>query len=199
MIKNIVFDIGGVIWKGNHSIIFEKTDLNDKEKEELEEKYFKPWLKVDLGEETVVERFSSCTFSFKIDEKTKDKLIHFYKYREFNEEIIKLMHELKDNDYNIYILSNNNKESIKYLKSLNKLNFLNGWILSCDVHEMKPGKEIYEILFDKYNLKPSECYFIDDKGKNIKEGKNLGMYGFVFKDDIHELINDMKGKGINVR
>ena len=35
MIKNIVFDIGNVIWKGQPLDVLEKTTYSEKEKEEL--------------------------------------------------------------------------------------------------------------------------------------------------------------------
>lgn len=195
MIKNIIFDIGGVIWKGNHSSILDKLNLSLKEKDEIEKVYFKPWLKVDLGKETINERFSSCKFSFKINNDIKDKIINFYKYREFNYDVINLINKLKEKGFNIYILSNNNKEAINYLKGLDILKNIDGWIVSCDTHLMKPSEEIYKALLNKFNLNPHECYFIDDKEKNINAAKKLGIDGYIFKNT-DDLINDMIDKKI---
>lgn len=75
---------------------------------------------------------------------------------------------------------------------------LSGQIVSSEEKCLKPDKEIYLKLFEKYNLKPSECYFIDDKEENIEAGKRLGMDGFVFKDNVEELKNDLKNKSVNI-
>ena len=73
--------------------------------------------------------------------------------------------------------------------------------MSCDYHLVKPNKEIYLKLFENYNLKPEECFFIDDREENIKAGQILGMNGHVFdykKYGISALIKDLKANGVNV-
>jgi lysophospholipase L1-like esterase len=67
---------------------------------------------------------------------------------------------------------------------------MDGGIWSCDVHAIKPGAEIYKMLFDKYGLVPEECIFIDDHKENIDEGKKFGMKGLVFKDQ-SQLLTDL--------
>ena len=60
---------------------------------------------------------------------------------------------------------------------------------------------IYEIFFEKYNLNPSECYFIDDKFNNIEMGKKFGMNGFVLEwkeNQFENLIEDMKKNNIEI-
>ena len=70
-----------------------------------------------------------------------------------------------------------------------------GWIFSCDYQIMKPDPKIYNILFETYNLKPEECFFIDDSIKNIEIGSKLGMAGFVLDYEnigIAELRKELK-------
>ena len=67
---------------------------------------------------------------------------------------------------------------------------MDGGIWSCDVHTIKPGAEIYKLLFDKYGLVPEESLFIDDHKENIAVGKKLGMKGIVFKDH-DQLVADL--------
>ena len=47
---------------------------------------------------------------------------------------------------------------------------------------LKPQKEIYERLFEKFNIKPEECYFIDDLQLNIDGAAACGMKGYCFAD-----------------
>ncbi len=59
---------------------------------------------------------------------------------------------------------------------------LDGQIISSEEKVIKPEPEIYHRLFRKYNLKPEECIFTDDRAENIEGGRRLGMNGIVFKD-----------------
>ncbi len=201
MIKNIVFDIGNVILKGNSSSVLNDIELTDDEYEIIKNGFFSNCEKLDLGTETIEEHFEKCNIPIKLKEKVgvKERLINYYKYREFNIEIVELMKKLKNSNYDIFILSNNNKEVYNYLSKLPMFECVNGWVVSCDFCVVKPNKEIYEILFNNYSLKPEECFFIDDKKENIGTAKSLGMSGHVFeyeKYGVECLIEDMKKNGI---
>lgn len=188
MIRNIVFDLGNVLLKDKPQNILNDLKLKEEEKEELRKKFFGDFCSVNMGTETLEEHFNSCGLNFTINEDAKEKILHYYKYRSFNSELVDFMKQLKEAQYNIFILSNNNKETCEYLKSLPDFNCVDGWIISCDYHMVKPYKEIYNKLFEKFNLKPEETYFIDDRKQNIEVGKELGMQGFVL---------DIKNNGIN--
>ena len=51
---------------------------------------------------------------------------------------------------------------------------LDGVVISCEEHFIKPEKEIYLRLCDKYSLKPSECLFTDDRMVNVLGAKAIG-------------------------
>ena len=61
--------------------------------------------------------------NYQIDEDTKEKLINYYKYRPLNNDILNIMKSLKDNNYKIYILSDNNIDTYNYLKEKKELSF----------------------------------------------------------------------------
>ena len=72
-------------------------------------------------------------------------------------------------------------------------------IVSADVKLLKPQHEIYEALFEKYNLRPEECFFIDDGMQNIDGAYAVGMSGTVFFGDIPRLRAEMREAGIPVK
>ena len=190
MIKNIVFDLGNVILKGSPNIVLEQIKID-----KIKNDFFNDWKSLDLGESTLREQLEKCKFDFEIDSEIEEKLLHYYKYRPFNVEILELIKELKNKGYKIYILSNNNKEAEKYLLEIPDFKALDGWIFSCDYQIMKPDSKIYNILFETYNLKPEECFFIDDSRKNIETGNKLGIAGFVLDcehNGIAELRKELK-------
>lgn len=195
MIKNIVFDLENVILKGSPNIVLEQIKIDKKQYESIKNDFFNDWKSLDLGESTLREQLEKCKFDFEIDSEIEEKLLHYYKYRPFNVEILELIKELKNKGYKIYILSNNNKEAEKYLLEIPDFKAFDGWIFSCDYQIMKPDPKIYNILFETYNLKPEECFFIDDSRKNIETGNKLGMAGFVLDcehNGIAELRKELK-------
>ena len=61
-------------------------------------------------------------------------------------------------------------------------NLLDGYIISSEEKVIKPEAEIYHCLFNRFNLKPEECIFADDRAENIEGGRRVGMEGIVFTD-----------------
>ena len=59
---------------------------------------------------------------------------------------------------------------------------------------MKPQKEMYNHFFERFSLKPEECFFIDDLKRNIEGARACGMDGYCFADgDIGRLKKRLSG------
>ncbi len=79
---------------------------------------------------------------------------------------------------------------------------MDGWVVSCDYHIMKPNKEIYVKLFQTFNIHPEQCFFIDDKEENVRIAKKLGMKGFTLdikNHDFDKLIENLKENNITYK
>ena len=205
MIKNIVFDVGNVIWKGNSKSIINYIKIDNLEDKENISTFFEGFRLMDLDEETIEEHYEKWkeknNFNNDYDEKYKNQLINYYKNREFNVEIINLINKLKEKNYNIYVLSNNNEAAINYLKSCEEVKNIDGWVVSYEYKLVVPDEEFFKVLFNKYNLNPEECFFVDDKEKNINAGKRLGMNGHVLdyeNNKADELIKDLSANGVEI-
>jgi small GTP-binding protein len=70
--------------------------------------------------------------------------------------------------------------------------YFDGGIASCEVGVEKPNAEIYNLLLKKYNLKASNCLFIDDKQENVDIARHLGFKGVVFKEEETDLYSEIK-------
>ena len=187
--KNVIFDLGGVILKDSPISI-----LNNVDDYEILKKFFDDWTLLDLGKISLEEKFLSCNFSNEIILKYKSLLLEYYKYRKINMDFIYLISILKNNGYNVYILSDNNMEAYNYYKNNDLFKNIDGWVLSCEYGCLKKDGVLFEILIDKFNLKSDECYFIDDRKINIDMALKYGIKGFVF-GDVDCLISDMKKCG----
>ena len=79
-----------------------------------------------------------------------------------------------------YVLSNMSREFIDFLRRFPVYGLFDGEVVSCEEHTVKPEPRIYEILLERYGLPPSETLFIDDREMNIEAAAALGIHGFVF-------------------
>lgn len=108
---------------------------------------------------------------------------------------------LKDLGYGVYYLSNfSERVKAEAESQLSFLEEMNGGIMSCTVHLIKPDPEIYERLFKWYGLKPEESVFLDDSPANIETAKQLGMYGILVEsrkqavNDLQKLLKQINGQ-----
>lgn len=194
MIKNIVFDVGGVIILGKPENVVDKMNITLEEKEEILDKFFHNfdnWRNLDLGLLDLSDLYNEIDFSFKKNEKIKDILIHSYKYRDINIELLDYMKELKEK-YNLIILSDMNKDYVKYLKEELLKNIVSNFCFSSDFGKTKENGELFDILINDYSIKPSESLFIDDREKNISIANSKGFNTFLFNNNIKELKDTIK-------
>ncbi len=197
--KNIVFDLGGVVLKDKPISVLDSWNIDKKTYNQLKI-FFDDWKKLDLGEESLEHKYKQCNFSKEYDNLYKDKLINYYKYREIDTRLIDCINKLKKNGYNVYILSDNNKECFEYYKNSSVFKDVDGWTLSCDYQTSKGDGQLFDFFIKQFNLNPSECYFIDDRLSNIDEAKKYGINGSTFttSEGIDKLYNDMRNNGINI-
>lgn len=186
--KNIVFDLGGVILKGKSSSVLDKLNTTKEEYNELIN-YFNNWEKLDIDECTIEEKFESYNFSNSIKEKYKDILLRYYELRDLNLELLDLIKELKKNN-RVYILSDNNRDASLYYKNLFK--DLDGYIFSYEYKTIKKDGKLFDILLDKYNLNPKDCYFIDDSKENIEVAisKNINGHLYIDNETLYRYLKD---------
>lgn len=116
-------------------------------------------------------------------------------------EMYELVAQLKKNGYNIYLLSNATEQFHEYRDSIPVMSLMDGVLISSDYKLLKPEKEIYEALFSKFSLDPSECIFIDDVEENIQGSIACGMDGIVFSpsfEDVSVLCEKLRNKGVKI-
>ena len=198
IIKNILFDLGSVILKGRSISVLNKIDIDENIYNELK-RFFDDWKDLDLGNETLEEKYNKCNFPSEYDKKYKNFLINYYRYRDINMDLISLINKLKQKNYKVYIFSNNNRECMLYHKDQEYFKNVDGWVVSCDYNAIKQDGKLFDIIINKYNLNVDECYFIDDNKDIIDEALKYGIKSYIFNedDDINNLYNDMRNNGID--
>jgi glucose-1-phosphatase len=98
-------------------------------------------------------------------------------------DMIETVHEVKNNGYRVYILSNMPKELHEELRTLHDFfEVFDGAVYSYQVKAIKPQPQIYQALMRTYQIKGPESVFIDDLEMNIRAAKELGIEGIVCKN-----------------
>ncbi len=203
-IKNIIFDLGGVIinldikatissFNALTTVSFEEIytqakqttlfDLFDKGK--IEEKEFFRELASKLNYKGEHEHLLNAWNAMLLD---------------FPEERLDTLVEAKSN-YNTFLLSNTNETHISVFE--NNLyqehgvkhfsDYFDGLYYSCRMGMRKPDEEIFEYVLTKNKLVPSETVFIDDSIQHVKGAGNLGINAFLLEKnmEINELLKQL--------
>lgn len=201
MIKNIIFDMGNVLIDFNPMQYVGELHLASKEEEE---KVFKAAylnfksIYMDYGRITEEEFVNHVVEGIgeEYRDKIKELIINWHKYLTPIKGMEEIVKELKDKGYKIYLLSNAGFSQHDYWDRIPASKYFDGKVVSCDVGEVKPFREIYEALYKKFNIKPEESFFIDDLIINVFGANRTGMEGYVFTGSAEDLRKELVRRGI---
>lgn len=199
MIKNIIFDFGGVLLDWNPRYLYKSYFNNDEEMEHfLADICNGEWnIKQDAGRpfaEAVKElqaKYPEYAEAIQMYDDDWEKMLKCELPGS-----IDLLKELKSMGYGIYGLTNWSAEKIGYaFANYSFFSLFDGIVVSGVEKVVKPDRKIYEILLERYSLKPGECVFIDDNPDNVDMAKVLGINAIRFdnignvKEHLETLLN----------
>lgn len=178
MTKAIIFDLGAVLIDWNPHLLYRK--LFDDEQQMLD--FLTNIANMDWNEEQDMGR--------SLQEGT-DMLVKQFPEHEANirayygrweemlggviEGTLNIFNQLKaSGKYKLYALSNWSAETFGIAQSKYEvLNQFDGVVVSGVEKIRKPFPAFYQILLDRYQLKPEECLFIDDNYRNVLAAEAL--------------------------
>lgn len=113
------------------------------------------------------------------------------------DEIIEFLNTLKA-DYKLILLSNTNAFHLERIKKISGpftyAQFTKQFEAIYYSHEMgmrKPDKEIFQRVMEEHNLKPENCFYIDDKAENIEAGAHIGFKTWHFNPKENDITRDL--------
>ncbi len=186
--KDIVFDLGGVMidWEPRH--LYRKIFTSAEEMEWFLTQVFTPqWnMQQDAGrpfaEATALLKKQYPDYAPQID-------AYFTRWNEMLGGEIKgtvaLWQELKNKGYRLYALTNWSAETFPIAQS--KYEFfrqMDGIVVSGKEKLVKPDPVIYTRLLERFNLRASNCVFIDDNPANVAAAAHLGFDGIRFENPV---------------
>lgn len=195
MIKNIVFDIGNVILRFDIDDVLNRYTKNEQEREFIKKNIINSpeWLGNSLIDTGFITKETAIKIVQDRTNHEEDSLIeHFWNnyndYAKVDTRVLDIINELKNKEYNVYLLSNINPYTHEFVKKSGLMELVDGHVLSYQEHEIKPYIRIYTTLLNRYDLIPEETLFIDDNQRNIDTGNRLGIISKKVEPDNYESV-----------
>lgn len=196
MIRNIIFDIGGVLLDYNPKTYLDKLNIEEGKRKELNDIIFhnqkwKDCLNGFITNSELIEYLIKENLKYKNEIEqilSKNNLKYMLPPKQ---EMIEYYKTLKQKEYKIYLCSNITEDTYNYIKdSFEIIQVAEGGVFSCFENISKPNVEIYQKLIEKYNLDIEKSILIDDTKRNIISANDIGLNGILFNniEDIKKIL-----------
>lgn len=187
MINTVVFDIGMVLVYFRWRELFADLGFEgDKFQRIADATVHNPWWNIfdkgGMSVEEIIDKFAESAPEYREDIARiydhSDSFVTLYDYS------IPWIHELKERGYKVYILSNWSEPVYEANKDthLRFLKYVDGEIMSYREGLIKPDREIYQLLCNRFKINPKEAVFLDDNVANVKAAREFGLNAIHFKD-----------------
>ena len=202
MIRNILFDMGNVLIHFDRKVFLDRLEVSEEEKQLLLREVFLSveWVQMDRG--TLREETAEPLICQRLPEHLHGAVHSLVSL--WDEPMLpiagmaELVQELKNNGYGIYLLSNASIRQHDYWSKIPGWQFFDGKVISADEKVMKPHPDYYRMALERFDLKPEECFFIDDVPANIEGALYCGIPGTVFHKDVALLRRQLRSAGVTV-
>ncbi|AIL44870.1 HAD family phosphatase [Elizabethkingia anophelis] len=176
IIKNIIFDFGGVLMDWNPKYLYQNVFNSEEEMDYfLDNIATLKW----NAEQDRGRSFQEATeiLQNQYPEFSKEIALYYSQWpvmlKGTIEENVSILRNLHGR-YQLYGLTNWSAESFPYAyKNYDFFSLFNGIVVSGEEKLIKPDERIYELLLNRYNLNASECLFIDDNYENIRTAQAM--------------------------
>ena len=171
---NVIFDLGKVLIDYDFEIFFRAVGCAADIRTLAEAE--RPLMQFDAGKlsRNVFYLSMQDIYNFKVDQATFEKAWR----RVFTPipQMLELARQIGQ-EHEVFILSNTDEIHFPYIWNnfLQLHHFGDNLMLSYELQAVKPDFEIYQFAMNKFNLKPEECIFIDDKIINVEAAENYGI------------------------
>lgn len=200
VIKNIIFDFGGVLIDWNPKYVFEKLFEDPKDMDY----FFTNICTGDWNEEQDAGRSIVAATMEKINQfPSYEKYVRAY-YGQWTdmlggpiEENVQLLRKFNaGNQYRLFGLTNWSAETFPFAQvRYDFLGIFEDIVVSGAEMMKKPDPRIYQLLLTRNRLTAEECIFLDDNIRNVEAAKKEGIHAIQVSSP-KQLQNDLSALGI---
>ena len=185
-IKNIVFDLGGVIIDLDRQQSVDRfIALGIKDAADMLNPYHQHGVFLESEDGSITaEEFIQKLSVMSGNELTYENVAHGWLgfLKRVSQEKLDYIESLRK-DYNIYLLSNTNPFVMDFAKTTSFCEagkpiteYFDKIYASCEMKIVKPHKGIFELMIADSGMIPAETLFLDDGEANVKMGASLGFH-----------------------
>ena len=185
MIKQILFDCGGVLAELNFRALMEEISGSKEAAEAFISRLWNPdspWLRYDSGElntqqveialqEYLPAEFHNCMEAF---------VARWLEALPPMAGMDKIVDEIKAQGLGCYVLSNFSEGFKKMPEQVPVLQKMDGLVISYQTHLMKPDPAAFYNALNTYGLTAEETLFVDDNLYNVEAAIACGLEGYHF-------------------
>lgn len=192
-VKNIMFDLGGVIMTIDQPSAVERfKEIGLKDADTRLDLYTQSGIFGDLEEGKITDREFIRELSKLVGrELSYDECK--YAWRGYTKEVpmrnIKVLDKLKSMGYRLILISNTNPFMMDWAMSSDFSGdgrplsaFFDSMYMSYKMKVMKPNERMFSEIIRQEGINPEETLFVDDGPKNVSMGKTLGLKTFCPKN-----------------
>jgi putative hydrolase of the HAD superfamily len=186
VVKNVVFDLGGVVLDWNPKRILDDHFEDEALRERLLKEIFQhpDWLDLDRGtvsEAGLVERLHARLG--RPPQELKALIEAARTSLTVKPDTLAFMRRLHARPVPLYCLSNMAQSTYEYLRGrFDYWQMFRGVVISGALRIIKPEPAIFEHLLATHDLNAAETVFIDDSAKNVEGARACGLHAVLFKD-----------------
>ena len=195
-IKNIIFDLGGVIinlQRRNAIDALDRIGLSDASSMLGEYEQKGPFRMLETGEISSSEVFDILLPHCKPGTTCTDIRDAFEEFlKDIPVERLQMIEKLREKGYKLYVLSNTNPIMYNHWidnafrndgKSIN--DYFDGIVTSFQERTCKPDPQIFKNLIERYQLDPKETLMLDDSEANKKAAESVGLKAIKIEPEGH--------------
>lgn len=203
MIRNIVFDMGGVLVHYDPEHFVDLLSVSAEDKALLMREVFRTvaWFRMDRG--TIKEEEAAKDMKENLPPRLHGEVDRLIRWWELElrpmEGMEDLVRELKELGYGVYLLSNATARQPEYFALLPVSRYMDGRMVSAFHQLLKPQHEIFEAMLREFGLQAEECFFVDDSVANVEGAYCAGIAGTVFDGDVPRLRQALNAVGVGVK
>ena len=190
-LKNMVFDMGGVLLRYDPEYFIEREGIADGDRELMMKLIYasREWSLMDRGEmtEEQLEGIVRPQIPERLHEAAHRLIFDFFDPMEPIPQMAEFIRECREDGMGIYLVSNASLRHKTYWQAIPGSEYFDGIVVSAYEKCAKPHPKIFRRLLARYGLTAEECMFVDDVQANADAAAALGMRCFHFHGDVAAL------------
>jgi putative hydrolase of the HAD superfamily len=197
MTKAILFDVDGIVIVGRKQFFSIKlAEQQGVPSEKVSEFFLGNFKKCSFGKADLKEEIAPFLPKWNWQGSVDDLLKFWFEAEnEKDENVLKIISELRARGIKCYIATRQEKYRLDYLMNgIDLKDHFDGAFCTCNIGYDKKEPEFFHHVFKELDLKPEEIMFFDDSQTNVDNANSLGIKAYfyngidVLKDNTKDLL-----------